>query len=143
MAPLLDATLKLSHSQNMRQAASLRVGAAAMLLLHAGVHEMQRSPIHLMPSFPLQALPFVHWALLYILGITFVLTLVLLEPGGRYDVSQALTAQSACHRSMRPCQLIHSSCIYKAQSVQNGLAVACAAASAQRAGSSCSRCSAL
>lgn len=31
VATLLDATLKLSQSQNMRQAASLRVGATAML----------------------------------------------------------------------------------------------------------------
>jgi hypothetical protein len=61
----------------------------------AGVLEVQHVPIHLMCSFPLQALPFVHWALLYILGITFVLTLVLLEPGGRYGVSQLLAAQSA------------------------------------------------
>lgn len=52
---LMEATLKLAQSQNMRQAASLR------------------------------ALPFVHWALLYILGITFVLTLVLLEPGGSFS----------------------------------------------------------
>ena len=50
---------------------------------HAG-DEVQHSLIHLVSSSPLQALPFVHWALLYILGITFVLTLVLLEPGGRY-----------------------------------------------------------
>jgi hypothetical protein len=31
VANLLDATLKLAQSQNMRQAASLRVGAAALL----------------------------------------------------------------------------------------------------------------
>lgn len=52
---IMDATLKLAQSQNMRQAAALR------------------------------ALPLVHWILLYTIAITFVLTLVLLEPGGTFS----------------------------------------------------------
>jgi len=52
---ILTATLKLSQAQNMRQASSLR------------------------------ALPFVHWALLYIIAITFCITLIILEPGGSFS----------------------------------------------------------
>lgn len=93
VSAVLEATLKLSQSQNMRQAASLRVSGLCMLLsctkpssriqpslTHQNVWAMASScSASAMP----QALPFVHWVLLYILGITFVLTLVLLEPGGR------------------------------------------------------------
>lgn len=52
---IMAATSKLSDAQNMRQASSLR------------------------------ALPFVHWALLYIIAITFCLTLVILEPGKSFS----------------------------------------------------------
>lgn len=52
---IMEATSKLSNAQNMRQASSLR------------------------------ALPFVHWSLLYIIAITFCLTLVILEPGKSFS----------------------------------------------------------
>lgn len=52
---IMAATSKLSEAQNMWQASSLR------------------------------ALPFVHWVLLYIIAITFCLTLVILEPGKSFS----------------------------------------------------------
>lgn len=53
--PVMAATMKLAEAQSARQANSL------------------------------QALPFVHWALLYIIAVTFVLTLLLLEAGGNFS----------------------------------------------------------
>lgn len=55
MNEVLNATLRLAEAQSMRQATSL------------------------------QALPFVHWALLYIIAVTFVMTLLLLEAGGNFS----------------------------------------------------------
>jgi hypothetical protein len=52
---VMAATSRLAEAQSMRQATSL------------------------------QALPFVHWALLYIIANTFVLTLLLLEAGGNFS----------------------------------------------------------
>jgi hypothetical protein len=52
---VMSATSRLAEAQSMRQATSL------------------------------QALPFVHWALLYIIAFTFVLTLLLLEAGGNFS----------------------------------------------------------
>mmetsp|Transcript_10894 Transcript_10894/g.32646 ORF Transcript_10894/g.32646 Transcript_10894/m.32646 type:complete len:500 (+) Transcript_10894:173-1672(+) len=54
-APVMAATMRLAEAQSARQATSL------------------------------QALPFVHWALLYIIAVTFVLTLLLLEAGGNFS----------------------------------------------------------
>lgn len=123
---LMEATLKLAQSQNMRQAASLRVcpnikignvsapcKAAWCLTIDVSCRagflpECTDSSI---TCLPLQALPFVHWALLYILGITFVLTLVLLEPGGRCEIGGVMYAVMREHRAVMCLQSPSSLCL--------------------------------